>query len=151
MIEETSSMQKCTHQMATPPKRCEIYLVACTYLPQPIIPFISSLNLSLPFPPSSFCFDRFHITRMKIRGCLRSLAHPPHLSLSFYFYSNYIPIFLYLNSSLCPTLSLLPRSPSSSLSFIWFSLFFSFLSTYISLSLSLTSSSLHLTSSFTHK
>lgn len=74
MIDETSSMQKCTHQMATPPKRCEIYLVACTYLPQPIIPFISSLNLSLPFPPSSFCFDRFHITRMKIRGCLRSLS-----------------------------------------------------------------------------
>lgn len=54
MIDETSSMQKYTHQMATPPKRCEIYLVACTYLPQPIIPFISSLNLSLPPFPSLF-------------------------------------------------------------------------------------------------
>lgn len=54
MIDETSSMQKYTHQMATPPKRCEIYLVACTYLPQPIIPFISSLNLSLPPFPTLF-------------------------------------------------------------------------------------------------
>lgn len=126
MIDETSSMQKCTHQMATPPKRCEIYLVACTYLPQPIIPFISSLNLSLPFPPSSFCFDRFHITRMKIRGCLRSLSLSIStliISLSF---STRIPPSVPL-SLFClvlpPPHSLLSGSPSS---FPFLYLYFSF-------------------------